>query len=807
MLKDNIVYYVVDFQEDAMINTFESKVNCNTWIAKWIWKDSKIQKNDFAYFRREFNIDKTVKRVVVHVSAHNHFELFINGTKVSGYVVPAPTNPVKSKYYLSYDIGSLITVGKNAFAASVHYIGGEGQNYVDGQPGFILQCEVNYEDGSIETLVTDESWKALKETPYRNNSEFQQSRRMSAIEDFDSRRELKGWKQCNFDDSLWYNAKLSVINEEQWVLKLQSIPEGAIHEILIPSPIGVSEKGVQVFDAGKIITGWPRLELKGIEGAAVRTRYSEDLDANGRVKHNVTNEKSENYYDQYTMKGEKLETWEPSFSYKAFRYIEVTGYPEFINPTEIKIVSAGTKLVQKGLFNCSNSLVNDIYTACVQTQKNNVVGQMVDCPHREQAQYLADSDLQAETFMYNFLEPSVLKKVLTDFKDAQFEDGRFPFVYPSNINNKDFDIKIPEWDFHFITLLWKIYNMYEDMDIIKNCYDAAKKAVNYYLGVRDKATGLIAKGIGFPKEWNISDHPILDEQPYVNIDHSGEFLTVENCLAYHSAKLMSNIASMLNNEQDKISFSTGAEELKESIVRHLYKKEERKFVDSFGSDEIHQGTNVVAYQYEVVPEEDREAVLNYIVEQGFSCSTLLTLNLLQVLFENGKEHQAYNYLSRADFPSWGYMIEKGFKTIWEGFVDIYSHCHAWNAYPARLLVEYIVGIKSGAPGFKETHIKPYFPKGLSYAEGRVPSARGDIYAMWQLHDQYTNLEIKTPRDTTVKVFIPKAEVGLEAIKESDEVIWENGIFNSNERNIQYIGETNDHIILTAAGGDYLFTFY
>jgi alpha-L-rhamnosidase len=789
-----------------MVNTLKPGFNTDTWSAKWIWKSTEIYSNDFAYLRKEFDINKPVKSAAVYVSAHNHFELFVNGTKVSGYVVPAPTNPEKSKYYLSYDIGSLLKEGKNAFGAVVHYIGGEGQNYVDGMPGFILQCEISYGDGNRETFVTDESWKVLKETPYRNYSEFQQNRRMSAIEDFDSRSEPQGWLKYAFDDSSWHNAVLSPIDKAQWVLKPQAIPEGGVHEIIVPTPIGVNERGVQVFDTGKIITGWPRLELKGIEGVTVRTRYSEDLDGEGRVKHNVTNEKSENYYDQYTMRGEELEVWEPSLSYKAFRYIEVTGYPEFLDPSQVKIISAGTRLVQEGFFNSSNSLLNEIYKACVQTQKNNVVGQMVDCPHREQAQYLADSDLQAETFMYNFLEPSVVKKVLMDFKDAQFEDGRFPFVYPSNIHNKDFDIKIPEWDFHFITLLWKIYNMYEDQDIIKACYDTAKRTVNYYLGVRDKATGLIAKGIGFPKEWNISDHPILDEQPYVNIDQSGEFLTVENCLAYYTARIMYNIASMLNYKQDAADFLAGAEKLKESIVKHLYNKEERKFVDSFGSEQIHQGTNVVAYQYGLVPEQDKDAVLNYIVQQGFSCSTLLGLNLLQVLFDNGKKQQAYDILSSSTFPSWGYMIEKGFKTIWEGFVDIYSHCHAWNAYPARLLVEYIVGIKAGAPGFKEIHINPYIPEGLSYAEGKVPTAAGEIYTMWQLQEGYTKLEIKAPSDTTVKVFIPKTAAGIKTIKEADSVVWENGNLNTNEKDIQHIEETMQHIILTAAGGDYSFTF-
>ena len=38
------------------------------------------------------------------------------------------------------------------------------------------------------------------------------------------------------------------------------------------------------------------------------------------------------------------------------------------------------------------------------TQKNNILGLLVDCPHREQAQYLGDSALQAESIIYNVAE-------------------------------------------------------------------------------------------------------------------------------------------------------------------------------------------------------------------------------------------------------------------------------------------------------------------------------------------------------------------------------------------------------------------
>src|SRR5690606_38402564 len=108
-------------------------------------------------------------------------------------------------------------------------------------------------------------------------------------------------------------------------------------------------------------------------------------------------------------------------------------YPEPIVPgVHLWVISAHTELGQQGRFRCSSELLNKMAEACLQTQKNNVLGQTVDCPHREQGQYLADSDLQAETLAYNFESRHVLEKVLSDFAAGQKEDGTFPFVYPTN---------------------------------------------------------------------------------------------------------------------------------------------------------------------------------------------------------------------------------------------------------------------------------------------------------------------------------------------------------------------------------------
>ncbi len=684
--------------------------------AKWIWAPNADTINTVAYFQKIIEIIKPVKSVIIHTSAHNHLKLELNGTKISGYVTPAPSNPEKSKFYLTYDVTENIQEGSNQILAKVLYFGGEGQNYVDGRPGFILEADIRYMDGTKDVLVSDETWMASADTPYKNQTPYQQSRRITPMESFDARKAKK--------EPDWHTAIESDICGLGWNLVPQKIPEGGIHERIIPASVGVQQPGVQVFDAGKIISGWPMLHLKGIEGVVVEVRYSEDLE-NDRVKHNVANESSEYYMDRYIMCGDDEEHWAPDFTYKAFRYLEITGYPKLIQPEQIEVISAGTFVEQTGSFSCSKPLLNEMYAACMQTQRNNMLGQLVDCPHREQAQYLGDSDLQAESLSYNFFNSEILKKVLYDFRDGQLENGRFPFVYPGNYEVPEFNIMIPEYDLHFVSLMEKIYQIYGEMDHLSSCYPAAAKMVRYYFSIRDKEIGLMRKGCGFPIDWNISDWP------YPELDETGDFFTAENCLLYRGLVILKEMALLLQKDQEAEEFHRQAEELKTYIRMHLYDSSKKRYVDGKDSSHSHQGVNALALRSGLVPEEDKEAVLDFIESEGFASSTLLMMEVLRALFENGREKGAYELLCRTSQPGWGYMLKLGYKTIWEGFQNIESHCHAWNCYPARMMQEFILGIRYLEPGFKKVLIQPYIPEDMNFAEGHIKTVQGVIAVRWE----------------------------------------------------------------------------
>ena len=67
----------------------------------------RLKKTVTAGFFKYVNLEDEVVNAMIHLSAHNHFKLYINKELVSGLVTPAPSSVYKDKLYLSYDIKNI----------------------------------------------------------------------------------------------------------------------------------------------------------------------------------------------------------------------------------------------------------------------------------------------------------------------------------------------------------------------------------------------------------------------------------------------------------------------------------------------------------------------------------------------------------------------------------------------------------------------------------------------------------------------------------------------------------------------------
>ncbi len=155
------------------------------------------------YLRKDFSVGQTVMRATVFVTALGTYELHLNGQKVGKDVLaPGWTQFTKRVYYQTYDVTSLVQAGSNTIGAIL----GDGWYASDlafkgtrcnygGVPRFMAQLVLQLADGTQQTIVTDNSWKASY-GPIQFGDLLMGSK-------YDARLEMPGWDMTNFVDSAW----------------------------------------------------------------------------------------------------------------------------------------------------------------------------------------------------------------------------------------------------------------------------------------------------------------------------------------------------------------------------------------------------------------------------------------------------------------------------------------------------------------------------------------------------------------------------------------------------------------------------
>src|SRR5205823_1785700 len=141
------------------------------------------------------------------------------------------------------------------------------------QSRVIAQLEIEFTDGSKQTIVTDDSWKASY-GPIREADLL-----MGCT--YDANQEISGWDAPGFDDSKWNHVELSEKVpprlEAQRGPTVQSIEEIKSKSVSEPSP------GVYIFDLGQNMVGWVRLKLSAPKGAQILIRHAEMLNPDGTL--------------------------------------------------------------------------------------------------------------------------------------------------------------------------------------------------------------------------------------------------------------------------------------------------------------------------------------------------------------------------------------------------------------------------------------------------------------------------------------------------------------------------------------------
>ena len=440
-----------------------------------------------AYLRRTLALSKNIQSARLYVTALGSYRVFLNGSQVgSDVLTPDFTEYRKRVLYQAYDVTSSLVNGNNVISALLGdgwYGSGltwVGMHFFPPPDRFVAQLELDYADGSHETVVTDESWKAAVSPIVRSD--------IYGGEVYDARLEQAGWKKPDFDDSKWQAAV--VADAPAIAVSSQITAPARVIATLNPKSVTPVANGAYIFDMGQNMVGWATLKVKGAAGTKVQLRFAEILNPDGTIY--TANLRNADATDVYTLRGGDEETFAPHFTFHGFRYVEVTGYPgtpplAAITGDVVSSVSGDpvAKLVT------SSDLVNQMWSIGIWGQRGNFLSIPTDCPQRdERLGWMGDAGVFWRTGSYNFDVAAFSQKFIQDIVDAQTSQGAFTNVSPNTLPfggggtegtsawNEGM-VGAPGWGDAGVIVPWTTWVQYGDKAVIEENWDAMQRWMEF----------------------------------------------------------------------------------------------------------------------------------------------------------------------------------------------------------------------------------------------------------------------------------------------------------------------------------------
>ncbi|MBT3275827.1 MAG: family 78 glycoside hydrolase catalytic domain, partial [Spirochaetales bacterium] len=758
------------------------------------------------YLRTDFIVSGKIKRAVIYATAKGLYELSVNGKRVGqDLFAPGWTDYFKRIRYQTYNVTELIENGANTVGAVLGtgwycgYVAWWTKLYGE-TPALLAQLEIEYEDGSIQTIGSGEHWSSSTGPILASD--------MLQGETYDARLEIPGWDSPGFDDSGWPPVNTAPIAAGAPILDGSTgSPIRLIQEI---QPLTVTEQSpeIYIFDMGQNMGGTVRLSVAGDTGDQIRLRYAEVLNDDGSIY--TENLREAKATDLYILRGNPDgEVWEPKFTYHGFRYVEISGFSSKPELDQLSGLVIHTEMPHTGGFSCSNELLNQLQHNIEWGQRGNYVDVPTDCPQRDERQgWMGDAQVFAATGCYNFETAGFLTKWLLDVRDSQHDDGCFPDFAPEPDtfeHNSKTPLRqwrgAPGWADAGILIPWAAYSRYGDLRLLRDGYPSMKKYMKFIV---DESPNLIGPDFGYG-DW-------VNDFAFTPLD------LISTAFNAYSSGILSQIAEILGETED-------AENYRDLFAR-IRTAFDNRFVTSDGRiTGDTQTAYVLALRFNLLPEEKRRNATNrlvYDIENGRSAlwpyeqrkghvsSGFLGVNLINpTLADEGYLDIAYQLLLNEDYPSWLFQVKHGATTIWErwdgyhperGFQDPRMNSFNHYAYGAigQWMYEYVAGIIPLHPGYKKFAIRPMPGGGLSHAEGTYDSIYGRIVSSWFIHEETFILSVTVPVNTEAEVTIPGICTG-----EADAVL-ENRMPAAESEDVKDIKLIDGRVVITIGSGSYQF---
>jgi len=746
----------MSFETGRMGTPFAAK-----WITdgEYVFKENGVSPKPMT-FRKQIRLNKNVKSAKIYSTALGIYELTLNGEKVGeDYFAPGFTSYKTNLQYQVYDVTDKI---KEVNVLSAVVAGGwavgsfvftRKNRYAADRQAFLCEIRIEFVDGSIETVATDESWLVSMDGNYRL-ADFYDGETFDATVDPEK--------------IAYHAAKIEKIRVAPTIIATYGSLVRS-HEVF--TPVSCKKAGDElIYDFGQNFAGVIRAEINGKSGQKIVFRHAEVLDKDGKLLTKIL--RSAKATATYICTDGKQE-YSPKLTYMGFRYVGVTGIDQKdINLSAVALYSA---IENSGSFECSDALINKLQSNITWSAKSNFVDIPTDCPQRDERMgWTGDIAVFAPTACYNFDMTRFLEKWLKDVRAEQLKTGGIPNTVP--VHKYGFPATMPKkavafWGEACIFVPWALYLAYGDINVLKENYPMMKKYV--------KAEKFWAN-IGVGKHRYIwSDIPMMQFGDWVapDVKTMGEWQarckwTGTGAIAA-SSMIMEKIATLLEKPDDAAFFKKLHEKVSDAYVS-LLTDGNGKLKNQF------QTAYVLPLHFNMFPDKQRRAAAKnlaalvknneYRIGTGFPG----TPYILFALADNGEEETAFKMLTNTKCPSWLYEVKAGGTTIWEhwdalredgsvngGEEDGTGGMSSFNHYASGAVGDFlykrVLGVEPTEGGYRKFRVKPLTGGGITYAEGKVHSPYGEIAVKWKKSADKFVIDVKVPVGTSCEVTFPSGK--------------------------------------------------
>jgi alpha-L-rhamnosidase len=720
--------------------------------------------------RHNFEINKPIASARLYTTALGAYQIFLNGKRASDDVLaPGWTDYRLRLKYQTYDVTSALAQGNNALAAliapgwySTPLEWFQQPNlYGTAPPSLIAQLRIEYRDGTVDWVLSDDSWKAntsptLKAEIYDGETQ-------------DARLIQPGWNTARFDAKDWKPAETHTPDLTGIEINGQDFQPIRVERTITPKAMTEPTPGVYIYDMGQNFSGVEKLRLEGPAGTNVQVRTGEVLNADGTLyTENLRTAKST---DHFILEGRGIEEFQPQFTFHGFRYLELTGLTQKPLADAVRGVVFHTDASFTARLKTGSAMINQLWSNILWGQRSNFVGVPTDCPQRdERLGWTADAQVFWRTATYNMDLAAFSRKFTADIRGTQVNSG-----IGTPVAGDLFGIFAPGisttssssgagWSDAGVIIPWTSWIQNGDTQVLQQNWPAMTK----YLAAIERTNPdfLWKNNAGTPfGDWLSPEGPT-------------RYLLVATASWAYDVTLMQQMAHAIGKTEEEARYAQLFEHIKAAFIKEFVHDD--GFIagadlgpspfgvinnpDAKAKDGDTQTGYVLALHMNLLPEKLRPAVAQHLVNKIEANHGLLgtgflgTPYLLAVLTESGHRDLAYKLLLNTDYPSWGYLIDHGATTMWERWngdqmrkdpsMNSYNH-YAYGAV-ADWIYRYAAGIDTTSTdaGFHTVFLHPAFDAQLGSIDFTYPSPYGEIHSAWIVKNGTAQWDLTIPANAT-----------------------------------------------------------